>query len=193
MYLVSPQKLPRLINWLTNGKVLFDEQTDATLITGGRSSAVGGFLQLIYLGEDGMLGTFDVFEPDGLSSMGVGADDQAVDTSFVGKGFAMNRDGRFGVSFNNASLPIGSLFSIRIFTDPSPMGVGNIPKTGFYGTLLGDVPNPFASTQDPLGIGVENFQVTSAFSANIPVIPEPSVIAFLLAGMMTIVCRRRRK
>ena len=144
------------IVWRTGDGYRLLEHDGATLIAGDRwHNDVGGFLQLIYLGADNAY--------DGWQA----TNDVVYATSWVGVGYSMNSDGRFYATVAQ-TYPTGSHFVIRFFEEPSPnYSTGAVPLSGYYG-----VTEPFISTIDPEGAGVDLFAITNDLTAGIRVVPD---------------------
>ena len=153
-----------------------------TLITANQTlSTVGGFVQLLYLGADGIYNGFIN------SGTGVVGDDVVAQTTWFGVG-AMGRAGEF-VSSATVSTIIGSKYEIRFFDTPAASYPGSVPTTGYYG--LSQV---FSQTGDPDVGGVDTFSFNANYSATIAVVPEPSTVALMLAGLGVLgFARMRRK
>jgi hypothetical protein len=106
----------------------------------------------------------------------------------------MSAAGTLAGAYNNSTYAIGSQFIIRFFDTPSlaygtsPNGL--VPTTGNYG--LSQV---YTTTQLHNGAPVsETFSFSSNYAANIAVVPEPSTVALMLAGLGVLgFARMRRK
>jgi len=155
-----------------------------TLLPANASSSIAGFCQLIYLGSDN---TYNGFITSGT---GVQGDDVVVQTTWMGQGSSMNNQpGEFNGSY--ASMYVaGSKFEMRFFSSGSPnYAAGNVPSTGNYG--LSQV---YSTTGDPDLGGIDNFKFNQNYSATIAVVPEPSTVALMLAGLGVLgFARMRRK
>jgi len=164
------------LNWGTTGSLRAYQNGGSILITGGASSSVGGFVQLLYLGADA---TYNGFQDTGT---GVQGDDTVVATTFVGFG-AMNRSGEFNV-LTSHNYAAGSKFLMVFFEVPSASG--NVPTTGNYGTS-----ELFTSTADPSLGGIDTFNFDKNYSASTLVaVPEPTTVALMLAGLGMLAVRR---
>ena len=153
-----------------------------TLLPGSALSSVGGFVQLLYLGTDGLYNGFIN------SGTGVAGDDSVVQTTWVGTS-AMNAAGQFFSNYS-ASTALGSGYQIRFFDTASPNYAGGaLPATGYYG-----LSQKFTQTGDPDVGGSDTFNFNQNYSANIAVVPEPSTVALMLAGLGVLgFARMRRK
>ncbi len=165
------------LNWGCGSPYYAYQSDGSTLVNGDASSAVAGFVQLIYVGADG----YDGFSPVGSGAVG---NDAVVDTTWVGNGVMSYPDGRFLDTYSS-SYAIGSKFVIRFFDSASPDYAGGlVPASGNYG--LSQI---YTTTADPAGGGQEDFFFTSNVSATTPV-PEPSTVALMLAGLGILAGRR---
>ncbi len=188
------------IDWMTQSTSQLLLQNDGiSYIDGSSTVGVGGFLQLIYLGVDGVYdwaGNEDDIVGQGATATGlkVGGDDQIVAFAHVGAGTkAPGVSGRFTVSDSAHALPDGSLFAIRFFEEASPdYAQGYIPTTvmSYYGIVFGGTPNPFAATSDPK----DQFIISGSQTAGYTVaVPEPTTLALGLFGLLGLAYRRFRK
>ena len=153
-----------------------------TLITADQFvNTIGGFMQLIYLGANGV---YDGFVNSGT---GVVNDDVVAQTSWFGVG-AMGRPGEATTIFS-ASSAVNSMYEIRFFSNPSANYAGGaLPAGGTYG--LSQV---FTQSGNPALGGTDSFLFNQNYSATIPV-PEPSTVALMLAGLGVLgFARMRRK
>lgn len=153
-----------------------------TLLPGSALSSVGGLVQLIYLGTDGIYNGFVN------SGTGVVGDDVVAQTTWIGTA-SMNAAGQFYSSYA-ANTPTSSKYEIRFFDTASPNYAGGaLPTTGYYG--LSQV---FTQTGDPALGGIDTFSFDQNYSATIAIVPEPSTVALMLAGLGVLgFARMRRK
>lgn len=148
-------------------------------------SSAQGFVQLLYLGADGIY--------NGLSTanaVGTQGDDLVVATSYIGQNIvSATKDGRFTGTWSNTDKDVGSKVMMRFFdTATSSFGSGvnaPIPSTGFCGTS-----QTYTTTQNPFGTPQsETFYFNANYSATTAV-PEPTTIALMMAGIGMILGRK---
>jgi len=187
----SAKGYPTIV-WGTGPSADLLQSDNATLITGNHTdSSLGGFLQLIFVGANGLdaVNYTEWDTPTGLLSSG---DDQIIGTSWVGEGTVMflPPNGDF-LAENIHSMPIGSQFVIRFFETASPnFGSGLVPTSGNYG-----ISSTFLSTADPdpAGEGIDQFMISSSLFANLGPIPEPGTVALFGIGAVVLALRKRLK
>ena len=169
------------IAWGTGAFRAFDSDT-TTLLSGNASSSLGGFVQLLNLGIDGIYNGYVG------SGIGVVGDDTVIATTWVGSGMSVV-NGAFAPANIAVSSAVGTKYEIRFFNTPSSnFGAGSVPLSGFYGTS-----QVFTQAGDPTTGGTDNFSFNANYSATSPV-PEPSTVALMLAGLGVLgFARMRRK
>ena len=171
------------------------QDSSSVVLTGSQSdSSIGGFIQLIFDGGDG-LDALDIGETDGIPAAG---NDLVVATGWVGRGavfdapaltdgFMSGVDDIDGVGGYVATA--GDMFYIRYFDTASPSyGTGAIPTTGNYADL-----GPHVLTEQEINGEAAQFAITSNQQTTNPV-PEPSTMAlFAIGGLVAAGMRRRAK
>jgi hypothetical protein len=197
------------ITWrtLAGGDRLFLDVGLTTPVPGAPFAApqnpdLGGFVQLVYLGPDGifqsqLFGDWDT--ADGL----VGAsDDEIIGSTFVGKGFILNTSGEFQTASSGVTAGldggggvIGSMnFVIRFFDVASPNFPGGaVPTSGEYGYAYATAGGAYFQATAVGPTDNNNFSISNSFYTNLGPIPEPSSVALFVLGAVTLVLRRRFK
>lgn len=181
------------ITWSTGGNLNVLKDSFDALLPGSSTLGVGGFIQLIYDGGDGLDG-FDIGQNNGLIS---GGNDILLGTASVGVGLALasQRPGDFSRTTANVdTVPgytpaAGQQLYIRFFdTASTSFGTGLIPQTGYYANIA-------ASTLllgTDIVVGDANITFTTPTQTMTPV-PEPSTLALCLIGGLTAAGLRRRR
>lgn len=178
------------INWGTGPSGDLLQSDNSTPIVGNHTdSSLGGFLQLIFVGANGLdaVSYTEWDTPTGLLSSG---NDQIVGTSWVGEGILgfLSPNGDFLAS-DVHSMPIGSQFVIRFFETASPnFGSGLVPTSGNYG-----ISSTFVSTGNPDAGGTDDFNINSGLFTNLGPIPEPGTVALFGIGAVVLALRKRLK
>ncbi len=168
------------IFWGANEETLYKSDGE-TLVTGHHTdNGLGGFVQLLWLGSDG------VYNELTLSGTGTSGDDEVIATSWVGQNtvFLVDPHGWFtgdSVLYETED----KYFIIRFFEEPSPDYAGGlIPLTGHYG--ISDV---FAGTD---ALMPDTFQITDKLEAT-TLVPEPGAAVMMLIGAGVVMGLRRKR
>lgn len=164
-----------------NGAFKAYQSDTVTLLPGNASSSIGGFVQMIYLGVDGIYNGYVG------SGTGVSGDDVVVATTWIGSG-GMVVAGAFSPASFTATTAIGSKYEIRFFDNASSNYAGGaVPTSGYYG--LSQV---FTQAGDPNLGGTDSFSFNANYSTTTPV-PEPSTVMLMLAGLGLVGMRKLRR
>jgi len=185
------------INWATDpsGQYLRNQADTAYLTANQNGQSLTGFIQLLYLGPNNVYDGLYV----GANTNGVMGDDRVVMTAWVGAGYMTSsaNDGKFQMTGAVNTYPLGAYFAIRFFDTPaSDYANGFIPTSGYYSWIATGLVNgaagAFISTQDPTGVGIDEFVINTVNNANI-LVPEPSTMLLALCGLGALFVRRFRK
>lgn len=177
------------INWAAiTGYIYYNGGT--TYLDGDFSSSIGCFVQLLWVGPNGV--------PDQAYASGQGTgptDDVVVDWRWIGAGGADGGDGWFSGGYIPAggNIVSGRVYFARFWTAPSPnYSSGLVPTslTNYYA----NGPTWTYPHSDPIGDG---FDVTYAGDLSTTLsplpIPEPAAIGLVLVGLGCVRLMRRRQ
>lgn len=197
------------ITWRTTAGAdrLFLDMTFTTPVTGAPFGApqnpdLGGFVQLVFLGPDGIFQSEDYTAWDTATGLLSSSDDLIVGKAFVGQGFIVNTSGEFQTSSSGLStgldgdgIPIGAMnFVIRFFeTASADYAVGAVPTSGKYGYAYSTVGGAYFQATATGSTDNNIFTIGNSFYTNLGPIPEPSSVALFALGAVTLALRRRFK
>jgi len=164
-----------------------------------QNPALGGFVQLIYLGTDGIFQSADYTSWDTADGLVSSSDDAIIANVFVGKGFVLNTSGEFQTTSTSLTAGLdgdGAVinkmdFVIRFFDTASTTTA--VPSSGNYGYAYSTAGGAYFTANAVGGTDSNNFLISNSFYTNLGPIPEPSSVALFAIGAVTLVLRRRLK
>ena len=181
------------ISWGTGAGKL--ENSSGTALHGNSTASgytLGGFVQLIWTGSDGLISPFDPTSNTGINGT---ADDRVVATGWIGEGYVIPGDGglRDGTMAVNSSVSLGttlgSTFYVRFFDTVSPnYASGYVPASGKYNNISDA---NWTIAQGNIDSGTASFSIGSNQLATVNIVPEPTSITLLGIGLAVVVMRRR--
>ncbi|MBU0677040.1 MAG: hypothetical protein KJ626_02900 [Verrucomicrobia bacterium] len=177
------------INWSAYNNYLF-ESNGTTKLNGDTLSSVGSFVQLLWVGGDGVVGDAGT-TGDGT----ILGNDIVVDTWWVGGGNG-GLDGWFDLASvtedgSNPNVVENRWYFGRVWNAPSPNFAGGDVPTGASVRYANSSTWQYPSTL-PTG---DTFDITQSvsLSTTLSAVPEPTVLGLGLIGLMVVRLIRRRK
>ncbi len=195
MGIASMSQAALTINWGASVGVIFGSDT-VTLLHGIFGDATASpFAQLIFAGEDGIVGTLDYTQSDGIA---VADDDEVLALSYMGEGaladFPLFTDGLFAdtttpLDPTTGPFEVADLLYMRIFDMPADnWATAAIPTSGNYVEY-----SPYSVTQGDLNASGTTYGITETISTTTQVVPEPGTMFLFLIGALTAVGARRKR
>ncbi len=187
-----------VIEWGTSNQQLYAADGD-TYLPGNqtRSETDTGFIQLLYLGENGTYDAPDILEP-GSNGDGAFGDDVVIGQSWVGDGnssISPDIAGQFTASDTPSATEYTSGvadFAIRVFdtaVSDADWEAGNIPTSGYYNYHVFTDPVKTPEPEYNYTLWIDESLATTRV-----VVPEPGSLLVFLAGLafLLVGCRRSR-